>query len=119
MSGESNPILSGAIPAFEMFMTSWETIRDKNPQLASWVDIGLHWATKYYGRMDRTRAYIIAMCKSSMVCSCRRAERFPLQFSIRLCACLGFASSGTGTILMMRKIKSRILYVSATSGPSS
>jgi hypothetical protein len=82
MSGESNTVLSGAIPTFEMFMTSWKTICDKNPQLASWIDISLHWAIKYYGQMHYTHAYIIAICKSSMVCCCYHAECFPLQFSI-------------------------------------
>jgi len=61
MSGESAPILSGAIPAFEMFMTSWEEITWKHPRLKQLIDPGLQWAFKYYNRMDRTRAYIIAM----------------------------------------------------------
>jgi hypothetical protein len=65
MSGESTPILSGAIPAFEMFMSHWEHLRENHPQTKSWVDIGLEWATTYYGRMDHTRAYIIAMCEQN------------------------------------------------------
>ena len=31
MSGESSPILSGTIPVFETFMTSWEEIAEKHP----------------------------------------------------------------------------------------
>ncbi|KIL57978.1 hypothetical protein M378DRAFT_188346 [Amanita muscaria Koide BX008] len=61
MSSESLPILAGAIPAFEMFMTSWELLRDKHPRLRKWVNVGLSWAAKYYSRMDRTRSYIVAM----------------------------------------------------------
>jgi hypothetical protein len=61
MSGERTPILSGAIPAFEMFMTKWEKINQEHPNLKRLVWPGLEWAYKYYGRMDRTRAYIIAM----------------------------------------------------------
>jgi hypothetical protein len=63
MSGESMPILSGAIYSFELFMTTWENIVRDYPHLEKYVKPGLDWAYKYYGRMDRTRAYIISMCK--------------------------------------------------------
>jgi hypothetical protein len=64
MLSESTPTLSGAIPAFELFMTSWERLGEMHPRLKKWTDVGLPWAMKYYGRMDLTRAYIIAMCES-------------------------------------------------------
>ena len=57
------PILSGAIPAFEMFMTKWEKLGVECPRLKPFIQPGLDWAYKYYKRMDRTTAYIIAMCK--------------------------------------------------------
>jgi hypothetical protein len=63
MSGESTPILCGAIPVFEMFMTRWENMIQQHPQLERYIQPGLDWAYKYYGRMDRTRAYFIAMCQ--------------------------------------------------------
>jgi hypothetical protein len=63
MSSESTPILSGAIPAFEMFMTKWELVMEKNDKLKKYIKPGLECAYKYYGRMDRTNAYIISMCK--------------------------------------------------------
>jgi hypothetical protein len=63
MSSESTPILSGAIPAFEMFMTKWEVVMEKNDKLEKYIKPGLECAYNYYGRMDRTRAYIIAMRK--------------------------------------------------------
>jgi hypothetical protein len=63
MSSESTPILSGAIPAFEMFMTRWEKIIQQHPRLERLVRPGLDWTYKYYDRMDRTRAYFIAMCQ--------------------------------------------------------
>ena len=63
MSGESTPILCGAIPAFEMFMSQWEKIAKDHPCLEPIVQPGLDWAYLYYGRMDRTRAYVIAMCE--------------------------------------------------------
>lgn len=64
MSVEATPILSGAVPGFESFMTAWEKIAEKNPSLRRWIEVGMKWATVYYRRMDHTRAYIIAMRKS-------------------------------------------------------
>ena len=63
MSAESTPILAGAIPCFEMFMSAWEQLATLHPQLAPWIDTGMEYAISYYGRMDCTRSYIIAMCK--------------------------------------------------------
>jgi len=63
MSAEKTPILSGAIPAFEMYMSSWEKLGLEHPCLKDLIKPGLDWAYMYYGRMDRTKAYIIAMCK--------------------------------------------------------
>jgi hypothetical protein len=64
MSAESMPVLSGAVPSFEVFMTRWEKLRTKFPVLKPWVDVGLKWARKYYTRMDDTDAYVVAMCES-------------------------------------------------------
>jgi hypothetical protein len=61
MSGEKTPILSGAIPAFETFMSSWEKLGKEHRRLKPLIKPGLDWACMYYGRMDRTKAYIIAM----------------------------------------------------------
>jgi hypothetical protein len=63
MSGESTPLLSGAIPSFELFMTRWEKLKEDKPHLGQFIDKGLESAYKYYKRMDRTRVYVIAMCK--------------------------------------------------------
>ena len=63
MLSDSNPVLTGSIPAFEMFMTSWERLAEKHPRLKSWIDTGLEWANQYYSRMDLTKAYIISMGK--------------------------------------------------------
>lgn len=59
------PVLAGSIKAFELFMSQWETLGVKHPRLEPFCAIGLTWATKYYARMDQTKAYIIAMGKSS------------------------------------------------------
>ena len=64
MSAESMPVLSGAAPSFEIFMTQWEKLCTKFPQLKPWVDISLQWAEKYYTRMDDTDVYMVAMCES-------------------------------------------------------
>jgi hypothetical protein len=63
MSGESTPILSSSIPAFETFMSSWEQLAEKHPRLSQWIDIGMAKATEYYARMDHTSAYIMSMCE--------------------------------------------------------
>jgi len=63
MSGESTPILCGAIPSFEMFMTSWEKLLHDHKSLKKYIDPGLQWAYTYYSRMDNTRAYIVTMRK--------------------------------------------------------
>jgi hypothetical protein len=62
MSAESTPILSGAIPAFETFMTKWEQLAKQHAKLEPIIEPGLNWAYKYYNRMDDTKAYVIAMC---------------------------------------------------------
>ncbi len=66
MSGERTPILCGAIPAFEIFMSKWDQIIevfDAGSRLVMYAQAGLEWAHKYYACMDRTQAYIITMCK--------------------------------------------------------
>jgi hypothetical protein len=61
MSKETTPILSGSIPAFEMFMLSWEQLAEKIPCLKPFINEGLKWALKYYEWMNRTDAYVVAM----------------------------------------------------------
>jgi hypothetical protein len=61
MSAELMPVLSGAVPSFEIFMTRWEKLRTTYPELKPWVDVGLKWAKKYYTCMDDTDAYVVAM----------------------------------------------------------
>ena len=54
MSAKWTLILSGTIPAFEMFMMAWEQLGEKHPQLVRWMVIGIEWANKYYLKMDKT-----------------------------------------------------------------
>ena len=63
MSKDKTPVLAGAIPSFERFMSRWERLAEKNPHLAPAINIGLNFATKYYKRMDDTDAYVVAMCE--------------------------------------------------------
>ena len=63
MSKERTPILSGAIPTFEMFMTAWEQLGRDHPCLSQWTDISIEWATTYYKKMDDSSAYVITMCE--------------------------------------------------------
>lgn len=59
-------MLAGVLPAFEVFLTKWEKLATVKPWLKPYIDEGLSWAYKYYQRMDLTKAYVIAMCKSSL-----------------------------------------------------
>jgi hypothetical protein len=63
MSSDTNLVLTGSIPAFEIFMTSWEQLAERHPQLKGWINVSLGWANQYYSRMDLTNAYVIAMGK--------------------------------------------------------
>ena len=62
MSNEHTPTLSLVIPAFERFMSQWEKLIDKHPSLTEFIKPGLDSAVDYYAKMDKTRAYVIAMC---------------------------------------------------------
>lgn len=66
MCGEWNPLLSGALPAFETFLARWKQIAmSRNyPQLAPFLDEGLSLAIKYHKLMCANKAYLYAMCKS-------------------------------------------------------
>ena len=61
MSSENTPILCGAIPAFETFMTAWEKVT--HTPMKKYAKPGLDCTYQYYGRMDRTHAYVVTMCK--------------------------------------------------------
>jgi hypothetical protein len=61
MSEESSPVLSGAIPSFEIFMTAWEDLSEHHPHLETIIKPGLDLAYKYYAWMDRSLCYVIAM----------------------------------------------------------
>ena len=60
-------MLAGVIPTFERFMSAWETLSEKNPHLAVAINKGLSFASKYYKKMDDTKAYILAMCKCRFI----------------------------------------------------
>ena len=63
ISSNANPILSGSILAFTIFMTTWEELDKHRPKLKPWIDVGLEWVTTYYAWMDLTKAYIMTMGK--------------------------------------------------------
>jgi hypothetical protein len=57
VSKESNPVLSAAIPSFEMFMSQWEMLLNhpKNSQhMKAHIKAGLAAMYKHYKKMDRT-----------------------------------------------------------------
>jgi len=64
LANERTPTLGNVIPHWECFMTALEEYGMHLPHLKPILDEDLAWATIYYSRMDNTKAYIIAMCKS-------------------------------------------------------
>lgn len=66
MAAENTPMLAATIPAFELFVNSWEAMK-ADPVLSALnithlIDAGLAIAEKYYNKFNDTDAYIIAMC---------------------------------------------------------
>ncbi|KAF8264712.1 hypothetical protein EI94DRAFT_1543448, partial [Lactarius quietus] len=68
MSSESTPVLSHAIISFKMFMTELEELGEQHKILKPWMKIGLHWATKYYIRMNDTDVYVMMMFLNPAIC---------------------------------------------------
>jgi len=64
MLKEKTPVLTGVIPTFEHFMSSWETLARvrENRHLKDVLETGLEFTKKYYNKMDNTNAFVIAMC---------------------------------------------------------
>lgn len=61
MAKEATPVLSGAIPSLELFMSKWELLAEKHPNLQPFIEAGLSKAREYYTKMDLTRAYVVAL----------------------------------------------------------
>jgi len=61
MAKEATPVLSGAIPSLELFMSKWEALAETHPKLEPFIEAGLAKAREYYTKMDLTQAYVIAM----------------------------------------------------------
>ena len=45
-------------------MTAWGKLCETNKCITPFIQVGIDWAMTYYSRMDNTRAYVVAMCKS-------------------------------------------------------
>jgi hypothetical protein len=69
MSAESTPVLAGAIPSFELFMSALQAmladIELQQENVGKFIQPGRVITTKYYNKMGDTDAYIIAMCMCS------------------------------------------------------
>ena len=64
MAKEATPVLSGAIPSLELFMTKWELLAEKHASLQPFIEAGLAKAREYYKKMDLTQAYVVALGES-------------------------------------------------------
>ena len=69
---------------FEAFMTSWEALADKQERLKPFIDIGLRKAREYYGKMDHTKAYIIALGEYFKIFSGIKTQCRIFKYSIRV-----------------------------------
>ena len=65
MSFKATLVLSCVIIYFEMLIMEWESLGEHYKVLKPWIEIGLHWATKYYIKMNDTNIYVVTMCKFS------------------------------------------------------
>lgn len=70
MAKEATPVLSGAIPSLELFMSKWESLAEANERLRPFIEVGLAKAREYYTKMDLTRAYVIALGESLLLFCC-------------------------------------------------
>ena len=61
MSSKKTLILSNTV--LEMFMMAWEKLGKKYLHLEPYTTVGLEWVVKYYKKMDKTRANLVAMSK--------------------------------------------------------
>jgi hypothetical protein len=102
MSAHMTPVLSGAIPSFELFMARWEKLGEEHHNLRAWTEIGLKWATKYYKRMDDTDAYVISMCELLFDDSFYFSESLT-KFLTHVSAFHGLKTSGRKTTSLLRK----------------
>ncbi|KIM61362.1 hypothetical protein SCLCIDRAFT_122301 [Scleroderma citrinum Foug A] len=76
MSGEHCPLLGSTLPAYETFVAQWQVMATSpnHPQLAPFIQEGLSWATSYHKRMQANKAYLFAMCRSSITLQCLEAN---------------------------------------------
>ncbi len=98
------PALTRGIIAFERFMTDWEKVGKQHPLLKPWTDVGIQWATKYYKRMDDTKAYIITMCKSFNWLITVLTTNFAFQSSIPPHVSRGSKTNGKASISGLRRL---------------
>jgi hypothetical protein len=68
MCREWSPLLGGALPAYETFLTSWQQMERSTarPQLRPFIHEGHFWAKGYHGRLRANKTYLFAMCKLSL-----------------------------------------------------
>ena len=84
LSKDKTPVLAGVIPTFEIFMTKWEALAVKREWLKPFVNEGLKWAKKYSVRLDKTTAYVVAMCKCSIAFKLFKASLYVINASFLL-----------------------------------
>ncbi|KAF9504464.1 hypothetical protein BS47DRAFT_1401372 [Hydnum rufescens UP504] len=61
MVGETTPILSGTLPAFQSLQDQWQEHMISNLDMSPYVLKGMAWLNKYHEKVGKTHAYVIAM----------------------------------------------------------
>jgi hypothetical protein len=61
MSGETTPVLSGVLPAFQRLQNCWESHATKHRDVSPYIYEGMTWLNKYHEKAGRSPTYVIAM----------------------------------------------------------
>ncbi|KAI0657993.1 hypothetical protein C8Q70DRAFT_1045966 [Cubamyces menziesii] len=64
LSSSRTPTLAMALPAFELLITTWESMKITIPEMAPFIDAGLERLDKYVRLARKTRVYALAMSES-------------------------------------------------------
>jgi hypothetical protein len=56
MAGETTPILSGTLPAFQSLQDQWQEHVTSNPDMLSYILEGMTWLSKYHEKAGKTHA---------------------------------------------------------------
>ncbi|KAJ7142793.1 hypothetical protein C8R44DRAFT_924460, partial [Mycena epipterygia] len=103
MAVENTPMLAATIPAFELFVSSWNAMQDDpdlaNANIVAFIKPGLELANKYYSKMGDTDTYVISMSPIAVNMIVQTLDWYrTTSTSLEFSAAAGRASSGQWTV---------------------